>query len=64
MSVLEIKQGLSRLSARQQREVQLYLHQLKRRTPAWRKSAAKRLDEVRAGRFSTLKDLKARLHRA
>lgn len=64
MSVLEIKQGLSRLSARQQREVQIYLHQLKRRTPAWRKATAKRVDEVQAGRFVTLKDLEARVHRA
>ena len=30
MSVLEIKQRLSRLSAREQREVQIYLHQLRR----------------------------------
>jgi len=64
MSVLEIKQGLSRLSARQQREVQVYLHQLKRRTPAWRKATAKRLDEVGAGRVARLEDLEARVRRS
>ncbi len=63
MSVLEIKQTLSRLSAREQREVQIYLQQLRRRTPAWKKATAKGIDEVRAGKFTTLEELDARHRR-
>ncbi|HEY5552362.1 MAG TPA: hypothetical protein VIK52_10770 [Opitutaceae bacterium] len=63
MSVLEIKQKLSRLSAKEQREIQVYLHQLRRRTPAWKKSTAKKIDEVRAGKFTTIEELEARLRR-
>ncbi|HUG09600.1 MAG TPA: hypothetical protein VMM36_01230 [Opitutaceae bacterium] len=63
MSVLQIKQKLSRLSAKEQREIQVYLHQLRRRTPAWKKATAKKIDEVRAGKFTTVEELEARLRR-
>lgn len=63
MSVLEIKQRLSRLSAKEQRDIQIYLHQLRRRTPAWKKATAKSIDEVRAGKFTTLAELEARHRR-
>jgi hypothetical protein len=62
VSVLEIKQSLSRLSARERREVQIYLHQLKRTTPGWKKSTAKKIDEVQAGKFKTIEELEA-VHR-
>lgn len=60
MSVLEIKQAISRLTARERRDVQVYLHQLKRATPAWRKATAKKIADVRAGNFTTLAELEAR----
>jgi len=59
VSVLQIKQSLSRLSAKEQREIQVYLHQLRRRTPAWKKATAKRIEEVRAGKFTTVAQLEA-----
>ncbi|MCF7689458.1 MAG: hypothetical protein K9M98_03530 [Cephaloticoccus sp.] len=59
MSVLEIKQSLSRLSARERREVQIYLHQLKRMTPAWKKATAKSIKEVQAGKGTALEALEA-----
>ncbi len=62
MSVLEIKQSLSRLSSRERAEIQVYLHQLKRQTPAWKKAAAKKIDEVKAGKFTTLGQLEE-MHR-
>lgn len=62
MSVLQIKQSLSRLSAKEQREIQVYLHQLRRRTPAWKKATAKRIADVKAGKFATLDQLEA-IHR-
>ncbi|MFZ5496015.1 MAG: hypothetical protein ACOZE5_11870 [Verrucomicrobiota bacterium] len=63
VSVLEIKQSLSRLSARERREIQVYLHQLKRTTPAWKKANAKKIEEVRAGKYTTLAELEARYRR-
>ncbi len=63
MSVLQIKQSLSRLSAKEQREVQVYLHQLRRRTPAWKKATSKRIEEVLAGKFTTLAELEDRYRR-
>jgi thymidylate synthase ThyX len=63
VSVLQIKQSLSRLSPREQREIQVYLHQLRRRTPAWKKATAKKIEEVRAGKFTTIKQLEERYRR-
>jgi thymidylate synthase ThyX len=63
VSVLEIKQRLSRLSVREQREIQVYLHQLRRTAPAWKKSTAKKIDEVRAGKFTTIEELERRYGR-
>lgn len=63
MSVLEIKQSLSRLSAKERREIQIYLHQLKRTTPAWKKAAAKTIRDVKAGKGVSLEELEARHHR-
>lgn len=63
VSVLQIKQSLSRLSTREQREIQIYLHQLKRRTPVWKKATARKIAEVRAGKGTTLGQLEERYRR-
>jgi hypothetical protein len=63
VSVIEIKQTLSCLSARERRDIQIYLHQLKRTTPAWKKATAKKIDDVKAGKFTTLAELEARHRR-
>jgi hypothetical protein len=63
VSVLEIKQSLSRLSAKDRREIQIYLHQLKRTTPAWKKSTAKKIEDVLAGKYVTAEELEKRLRR-
>jgi hypothetical protein len=61
--MLDLKQSLSRLSARERRDIQIYLHQLKRTTPAWKKATARKIDEVKAGKFTTLAELEARHRR-
>jgi len=63
VSVLEIKQSLSRLSSRELSEVQLYLHRLKRATPAWKKATAKKIQDVQRGKFTTLAQLEERHRR-
>lgn len=60
MSLLEIKNAISRLTARERREIQIYLHQLKRATPSWRKATAKKIADVRAGEFTTLAEMEAK----
>jgi len=52
------------MSAHERREIQIFLHQLKRSTPAWKKSASKKIDAVPAGKFATIGELEARDRRA
>ena len=61
MSILELKQRVSRLSQRERQELQLYLLRLKRETPAWKRATAKKIREMQAGKFTTLEELKARV---
>jgi hypothetical protein len=61
MSILQVKQTLSRMSQRERQEVQLYLLRLKRDTPAWKRATAKKIREMQAGKFTTIEQLEARL---
>ena len=61
MSILQVKQTLSRMSQRERREIQLYLLRLKRETPAWKRATAKKIREMQAGRFTSIEQLEARL---
>ena len=58
MSILELKQRVSRLSLRERQELQLYLLRLKRQTPAWKRATAKRIRDMQAGKFTTLEELR------
>ncbi len=61
MSILQVKQTLSRMSQRERQEIQLYLLRLRRDTPAWKRATAKKIREMQAGRFTTIEQLEARL---
>lgn len=63
MSVLELKQRISKLSVRERQEIQLYLLRLKRETPAWKKATARKVRDIQAGRGVSLEALEARLSR-
>jgi len=63
MSILELKQRVSRLSQRERRELQLYLLTLKRETPAWKRATAKRVRDMQKGKFTSLEELKSRIGR-
>lgn len=63
MSLLELKQRASRLSQRERTELQLYLLRLKRETPAWKRATAKKIREMKAGKFTTIEELEARFAR-
>jgi hypothetical protein len=64
MSVLELKQQISRLSPRQRNEIQIYLLRLKRDTPAWKRATAKRIKDMQAGKQVSIEELEARLRRS
>lgn len=63
MSVLELKQQISKLSARERQEIQMYLLRLKRETPAWKKATARKVRDIQAGRGASIESLEARLNR-
>jgi hypothetical protein len=61
MSILELKQRVSRLSQRERQELQLYLLRLKRETPAWKRATAKKIRDMQGGKFTTLEELATRV---
>jgi len=63
MSVLEIKQQVSRLSKRDRQDVYAYFARLKHDTPAWKRVAAKRIDAMQAGRRVSMEELATRVKR-
>ncbi len=63
MTMVELKQEVSRLSPRQRRELNAYMIRLRHQTPAWRKSISKRMREMDAGKKVTLEELRQRISR-
>lgn len=63
MSLLELKQQVSRLSQRERVELQVYMVRLKHGTPAWKRATAKKTREMKEGKFTTIEDLEACLVR-
>lgn len=63
-ALLDLKQQLAKLSERERREISAYLMRIKRETPAWRKETARRLDEMAAGKQTSVEDLRKRLRHA
>ena len=61
MSVLELKQEITRLNKRQREEISAYLVRLRHDTPEWKQSAARRVRGMRKGKGLTSDQLKARL---
>lgn len=61
MSILQVKQTISRMSPRERQEIQLYLLRLKRDTAAWKRGTAKTIRAMQSGQFTTIEQLEARL---
>lgn len=61
MSVEEVKERIAKMNARQRREIQLYLIQLRSETPAWRKETTRRNRELAAGKGVSFAELKKQL---
>jgi hypothetical protein len=64
MTMLELKQQVSRLTTRERRELNAYLIRLRHESPQWRRTAGKRLQAMDAGRKVTASELDRRLQDA
>ncbi len=61
MSLLELKQEISRLSLRERRELNAYMIRLRHERPEWRRMISKRMREMDAGKKISLEELEHRL---
>lgn len=53
MSIAEVKAKISKMNARQRREIEIHLLNLRSATPAWKKETARRLRDAKAGKSFT-----------
>ena len=67
MSIAEVKESIAKMNAKQRRELWQYLTDLetepKRGTAAWRREMARRINEMQAGNFYTMDEVRATLDR-
>ena len=63
MTLLAIKHQMKRLKARELRELNSYLIRLRHSTPEWKRSTAKKIRAVQAGRYVTAEALEKRIAR-
>ena len=63
MSILQLKQAVSRLSKRERVELQAYLIRLRHNTPEWKRATAKRLRAMKAGKRVSAAELESRIAR-
>jgi hypothetical protein len=61
MSVLELKQEITRLNKRSREEIHAYLVHLKHATPEWRQAAARRIRGMKNGKGVTALEMENRL---
>ena len=62
MSVLELKQEITRMNRRGREEIYAFLVRLKHETPEWRRTAAGRVRAMKKGRGVTAEEMESRLH--
>jgi len=63
MSVLELKQEVSRLNKRERQELYAYLVRLRHDTPEWKRATARRIRCMSRGRFVTAEEMEAKVAR-
>jgi hypothetical protein len=61
MTLLQLKQEISRLSLRERRELNAYMIRLRHERPEWRKLVSMRMRDMDAGRKVSLTDLERRV---
>ncbi|MBX3735191.1 MAG: hypothetical protein KF715_00750 [Candidatus Didemnitutus sp.] len=61
MTMLQLKQEISRLSLRERRELNAYMIRLRHERPEWRKEVSRRMREMDAGKKVSVTELKRRM---
>lgn len=61
MSVLQLKQEITRLKKRERKEIFAYLIRLQHDTPEWKEATGRRIREMKKGKGVTAQELEARL---
>ncbi|MEO7415352.1 MAG: hypothetical protein ABIZ81_18560 [Opitutaceae bacterium] len=63
MTMLQLKQEVSKLSRKERIELNAYLIRLRHETPEWRKTVSRRMREMDAGKKVPLEELELRNRR-
>jgi len=61
MTLLELKQEVSRLSLRERRELSAYMIRLRHERPEWKKLISRRMREMDSGRKVSVAELERRI---
>ena len=61
-SLITIKQGVTKLSERERRDLSIFLHRLRQDTPSWKRETARRLAAMESGNKTSAADLRKRLN--
>ena len=61
MTMLELKQQISRLSVRERRELNAYMIRLRHERPEWKRAISKRMRDMDAGKKISVEELERRL---
>ena len=61
MTMLELKQEISRLSVRERRELNAYMIRLRHERPEWRRMISKRMRDMDEGKKLSIEELERRL---
>ena len=63
MTMLQLKQEITRLTKRERSELNAYMIRLRHETPEWKKTVSKRMRAMDVGKKVTLEQLEQRLAR-
>jgi hypothetical protein len=63
VSILELKQQVSKLSKRQRQELHAYLVRMSHETPEWKRTTARRIDAMKRNRRVSHAELAERVRR-
>jgi hypothetical protein len=61
MTMLQLKQEISRLSLRERRELNAYMLRLRHERPEWKKEVSRRMREMDSGKKVSVAALKRRM---
>ena len=62
MTLLELKQHVTRLSLRERRELNAYMIRLRHERPEWKRMMARRMRDMDAGKKVSVEELRRRLN--